>query len=67
MIVFLKRAALLILSITFLSCEDNGSKNGVISNFVPEDVSIVLKFSAEPDPLTSFKNFNSALKNSQLL
>jgi hypothetical protein len=67
MIVFLKRLALLLIFGTFLNCGDNGSKNGVISNFVPDDVSIVLKFSADPDALTSFKNFSSALKNNQLL
>ena len=65
--VFLKRIALLLIFGTFLNCEDNGSKNGVISNFVPEDVSIVLKFSGEPDPATSFKNFKSALKSNLLL
>ena len=67
MIVFLKRIALLLIFGAFLNCEDNGSKSGVISNFIPEDVSIVLKFSGEPDPSTSFKNFKSALKNNLLL
>jgi hypothetical protein len=65
--IFLKRIALLLLFGTFLNCEDNGSKNGVISNFVPEDSSIVLKFSGNPDPSASFKNFSSAIKNNQLL
>jgi hypothetical protein len=67
MVVFLKRIVLLLIFGTFLNCEDNSSKKGAISNFVPENVSIVLKFSTEPDPSASFKNFNRALKNNQLL
>jgi hypothetical protein len=67
MVVFLKRIVILLIFSTFLSCEDTGSNNGAISSFVPEDVSIVLKFSGEPDPSISFKNFNSSLKNNHLL
>jgi len=67
MILFLKRIAVLLIISTFLNCEDSGSKIGVISNFVPKDVSIVLEFSGDSDPSTSFKNFSSALKNNQLL
>ena len=63
----MKRFALIAVFGTFLNCANNDSKNGVLSNFVPKDVSIVFKFSGEPDPSARFKNFNSALKKNKLL
>ena len=64
---FFSRAILLLIFIIFWSCQDNGSKNGDIINFVPENVSIVLKFSEEPDLQTSFKEFQGHIKNNSLL
>ena len=63
----LKRAVLLFAVILFWSCHDNASKRSDIINFVPENVSIVLKFSEEPELQTGFKEFHSSIKNNALL
>lgn len=50
-----------------MSCEDSASKKGAIINFVPENASVVLKFSEAPDSQTGFNAFDGFLKNNTFL
>ena len=67
MTVFIKRIVLIILCCCFLNCEDSDSENGSIYNFVPKSASIVIKFSTDVNPSSSFSNFNNAIKDNELL
>ena len=50
-----------------LSCGDSDSKNGALYNFVPKNASIVIKFSTDVNPSSSFSNLNNAIKDNELL
>ena len=43
MIQFLKKLLLALVAVAIWSCDDNASKNGTITDFIPEDTSIVFK------------------------
>ncbi len=67
MIQFLKKLLLALVAVAIWSCDDNDSKNGTITDFIPEDTSIVFKIDNASASDSGFSNFKNSLRNNSLL
>ncbi|RMA57168.1 hypothetical protein [Ulvibacter antarcticus] len=64
---FLKKSVLLFLAVILWNCDDNATRNGAIIDFVPEDVTTVIKISELPNSEGGFITFRLDVKNNDFL